>query len=120
MARNRQAEKGKALEREVVALAREHFPDAYRTGHAQGEGGAHARPDIEGIPGAWLSVKGGHRVRVVTALEEARAAAHAELRAKRTGTARVPVVAFRQDRDEWCAALPLGSLLVLMRLAGLR
>jgi hypothetical protein len=97
-----QVEKGKAREREVVAIMRECFDRAQRSGHAQGEGGRWKRPDVEGIPSVWLSVKGGARPPVLAAVKEAQ-------RARDTGRGGgVPVVAFRQDGDgEWFAALPL-------------
>jgi hypothetical protein len=98
--------KGKEREREVVKLARIFFPEAARTGHAQGEGGAHRRPDVDGIPGVWLSVKAGAAPRVLDAVAEAsEAVGHGD---------EVPVVAFRRDGSgEWWAAVPLAHFLGL-------
>lgn len=90
--------KGKAMEREAVAIVRRRFPMAQRTGHQQGEGGKHKRPDIDGVPGVWLSVKSGKAPRVLPALEEADAAAGIDL---------TPAVAFRRDRGRWWVAVPL-------------
>lgn len=91
-----QVRKGKAREREVVALARAAgFPEAQRTG-----------PDVSGVPDAWVSVKGGRYPRPLPALAEARRDA--------APSARVPLVAFRGDRGEWFGAVPLAALLDLM------
>jgi hypothetical protein len=100
-----QVEKGKAREREVVAVMRYRFDRAQRSGHAQGEGGKHKRCDVEGVPHVWLSVKGGKAPRVLEAVEEARKATwHG--RQFLDGT--VPAVAFRRDRDpRWFVAVPL-------------
>ena len=91
--------KGKEREREVVEEVRRRFPLARRTGHQQGEGGQHQRPDVEGIPGVWLSVKSGKAPRVLDALQEADDAAGIDL---------TPAVAFRRDRGRWWVAVPLG------------
>jgi hypothetical protein len=100
-----QVEKGKAREREVVAIMRERFDRAQRSGHAQGEGGKHKRCDVEGIPHVWLSVKGGKAPRVLEAVDEARKATGSEARLL-AGT--VPAVAFRRDRGgPWFVAVPL-------------
>lgn len=98
----RSVDKGKAREREVVAIMRECFDRAQRSGHAQGEGGERKRCDVEGVPSVWLSVKGGKAPRVLDAVQEAQ-------RARDEGSGqRVPVVAFRRDGDgEWFAAVPL-------------
>lgn len=98
--------KGKEREREVVKLARVYFPEAARTGHAQGEGGAHRRPDVDGIPGVWLSVKGGAAPRVLDAVEEASEAVG--------DGGDTPAVAFRRDgAGEWWVAVPLAHFLGL-------
>lgn len=100
--------KGKEREREVVRLARIYFPRAARTGHAQGEGRAHRRPDVDGIPGVWLSVKGGAAPRVLDAVEEVAEAVE--------GSDATPAVAFRRDRaGEWFVAVPLAHFLGLTR-----
>lgn len=98
-------DKGKAREREVVGIMRERFERASRSGHAQGEGGKHARPDVEGIPSVWLSVKGGKAPRVLDAVEEARKATRS---GERLVAGTVPAVAFRRDRGgAWFVAVPL-------------
>jgi len=87
MSGRRSVDKGKAREREVVRILRVSFPHAARTGHAQGEGKAHRRPDLDGIPGVWLSIKSGRAPRVLDAVEEAAEAAGYLS----------PAVAFRRD-----------------------
>jgi hypothetical protein len=107
MSGRKSVDKGKAREREVVKLARIYFPEAARTGHAQGEGGAHRRPDVDGLPGVWLSVKGGAAPRVLDAVDEA---------CEAVGQAGddIPAVAFRRDGcGEWFVAVPLAHFLGL-------
>lgn len=102
MSGRRSVDKGKAREREVLQLVRERAPWASRTGHQQGEGGEHRKPDIDMGRGVWLSVKGGKAPRVLDAVVEAADAADD----------RIPIVAFRRDGwGSWWAALPLEDLL---------
>jgi len=100
MSGRRSVDKGKAREREVVRILRVSFPRAARTGHAQGEGKAHRRPDVDGVPGVWLSVKSGRAPRVLDAVDEAAEAAGGL----------TPAVAFRRDGwPGWFVAVPLAT-----------
>lgn len=111
----RAVEKGKAREREVVRLLRVSFPRAARTGHAQGEGGAHRRPDVDGVPGVWLSVKGGRSPRVLDAVDEAHKAMPYPREVRFGFYDPMPVVAFRRDgQGTWTAAIPLNTFRELL------
>lgn len=102
MSGRKSVDKGKAREREVVQLLRVTFDLTCRTGHMQGEGGKHRKPDVIGVPGLYLSVKGGKAPRVLEAVEEARK----EAKGRRV----VPAVAFRRDgRGPWWVAVPLDT-----------
>jgi len=110
MARGRGARsKGGAAEREVVELLKAHgWLEARRNFRSGADGGA----DITGGPAdtSW-EIKRQERVCIWEWLQQAAEAA------RPTDT---PIVAFRRNRSEWLAVLPLEDLLSLLELREIR
>jgi len=78
------------------------FPQARRNFGSGSQGGG----DITGVPGIHLEVKYQEALNIWAALAQA---------CEEAGT-NVPVVAFRRNRSEWYAALPLDELASLFAL----
>ena len=93
--------KGAAGEREVASLLREFGLEADRTVH---NSGMFLRGDVTGVRGYHVEVKRQEVLRVPTWLRQAEA---------ECGDA-VPLVAFRQNRGDWYAVLPLRQLARLL------
>lgn len=89
--------KGARGEREVAELLRNFGIEVDRTVH---NSGMYLRGDLTGVEGYHFEVKRQETLRVPTWLRQA---------ADECGDL-VPVVAFRQSRSEWYAALPLRDL----------
>lgn len=95
-------DKGARGEREVAAIFREHGFDCDRTPNS---GGLRVRGDLAGTVPAHVEVKRQERLQLPTWLRQARDEAPEGV---------VPVVAFRQNGDEWYAVLPLPALALLI------
>lgn len=93
--------KGRRAEQEVAALLRHFGIEADRVVH---NSGVYLRGDIHGVEGYHVEVKRHETLRLPQWLRQA---------ADECGDA-VPVVAFRQNRGEWYAALPLRDLARLL------
>lgn len=98
--------KGVRGELEVAAIFREVGFDCDRTPNS---GGLRIKGDLAGSVPAHVEVKRQEVLRLPLWLRQARDEAPAGV---------VPVVAFRQSRGEWYAALPLAHLAALMAVAG--
>lgn len=97
--------KGARGEREVAALLRSFGIPADRTVH---NSGLYLRGDITGVEGYHVEVKRQETLRVPAWIRQAEA---------ECGDA-VPIVAFRQNADEWYAALPLRDLARMIAVLG--
>jgi Holliday junction resolvase len=97
--------KGAAGEREVAAIFRAHGFDCDRTPNS---GGLRLRGDLYGTVPVHVEVKRQETLRLPTWLRQAEAEC-GDL---------TPVVAFRQSRGRWYAALPLDALAELLDRAG--
>lgn len=96
--------KGKRIEREAAAyLQKLGFPDARRTAQVRGKNDGW--PDIDGVPGWWIEVKGDqkialgnshHRAAIYQAIRDSRAAASTDR----------PCVLWRRTRSPWCLTIP--------------
>ena len=100
-------EKGANGEREVAALFRAAGFDCNRTPNS---GGLRITGDLYGDIPAHIEVKRQEVLRLPLWLRQARDEAPEGV---------LPVVAFRQNRGEWYAALPLTALIDLLATAGL-
>lgn len=102
MSGNHSRRKGGDGEREVQRILRDQLLDAERTFQQI----AGDRADIR-CPGYAIEVKRvAKNIQIWSALEQADAAA---------GPTEVPVLAFRRDRGNWYAALPLDELAALIK-----
>lgn len=97
--------KGARGEREVADVLRSFGLPADRTVH---NSGLYLRGDLTGVEGYHVEVKRQETLRLPTWLRQA---------ADECGDC-VPVVAFRQNRGEWYATLPLRDLARLIATAG--
>lgn len=104
---NSERQKGAAGEREVAAIFRAAGFDCDRTPNS---GGLRIKGDLAGTVPAHVEVKRQEVLRLPLWLRQAREEAPAGV---------LPVVAFRQSRGEWYAALPLAKLAELMASADL-
>ena len=98
-------DKGAAGEREVAAIFRAVGFDCDRTPNS---GGLRIKGDLAGTVPAHVEVKRQETLRLPLWLRQAREEAPSGV---------VPVVAFRQSRGEWYAALPLSHLATLLSAA---
>ena len=103
----REREKGANGEREVAALFRAAGFDCNRTPNS---GGLRITGDLYGDVPAHIEVKRQEVLRLPLWLRQARDEAPGGV---------LPVVAFRQNRGEWYAALPLTALVDLLATTGL-
>ena len=99
--------KGADGEREVAAILRQHHLPVDRTVN---NSGVFLRGDLTGVEGYHIEVKRQETLRLPTWLRQA---------ADDCGDA-VPVVAFRQNRGDWFATLPLHDLARLLDTARLQ
>lgn len=90
-------DKGARGEREVADLLRSYGLDAWRTPNS---GGLRTKGDLEGVPGYHFEVKRQEVLRLPLWTRQAQGDADGA----------IPVVAYRQNRGEWFACLPLGEL----------
>jgi Holliday junction resolvase len=99
---NSERRKGAAGELEVAAIFRAAGFDCYRTPNS---GGLRVKGDLAGTVPAHVEVKRQEVLRLPLWLRQAETDAPAGV---------TPVVAFRQSRGQWYAALPLDALAALM------
>lgn len=100
--------KGAAAELEVVKLLREFGVQCDRTVH---NSGMYLRGDLTGVTGYHVEVKRHETLRVPAWIRQAEDEAPEGV---------VPVVCFRQSRQDWYATLPLRDFARLLALAELR
>lgn len=99
-----QRDKGKAGEREVARILKDHgYSDARRGQQFQGSPDS---PDVTGLPGFHLEVKRTEQCRLYDYIEQAKNDA---------GEDEIPVVVHRQNRKEWIAILSFEDFLKMVK-----
>lgn len=94
--------RGSRAELEVVNILRSHGYPAHRNFASGGYGGS----DVIGLPGFAVEVKMIEKLNVWAALAQCATAA---------SPTETPLLAFRRNRSQWYAAMPLADLLGLIK-----